>query len=361
MKNKIIFIIMFCICTSFVSADINLINDISPEEDETISENNIEIKADFTSSEISSVNFNWEGDDYNYYDNSLILMMNFDNNNEIGETTTFIKDLSIYQNNGVVTGATWISSDHNGAYEFKNELSPSLPTDYINIPHKDILNIDSTFTIMTWVKSYTLSSSLTWQAIISKHSLNRPASLWFHFNKVEIWFNPSGMALASTRELQDDTWYHLTETFDGTTLSLYIDGILDASKTTAVPYLNNMDLYLGQRGDGQFGLNGAIDEVRIYNRALNADEIKQQYESNLRKYQSDKWELNVKKQGLSEKTYNYDISYIDSSSNQYSTGTTTFKIGEITPNYIKKETKRWIKGNRKFSKILGKMKKYNNR
>lgn len=39
---------------------------------------------------------------------------------------------------------------------------------------------------------------------------------------------------------------------------------------------NDLVLYIGRQADGSY-VNGIIDEVRIYNRALSAEEIKQHY------------------------------------------------------------------------------------
>lgn len=60
---------------------------------------------------------------YSVYDSGLIMMMNFDNIKEIGENTTTIKDLSLYNNRGerygnnIVLGYTW-SAQRWGAARF---------------------------------------------------------------------------------------------------------------------------------------------------------------------------------------------------------------------------------------------------
>jgi hypothetical protein len=69
---------------------------------------------------------------------------------------------------------------------------------------------------------------------------------------------------------------HLTCTWNGTTLSLYIDGVLNNSTAqTITPAGNTSPLYIGQFGGNADRLNGTIDEVRIYNRALSQAEIQQ--------------------------------------------------------------------------------------
>jgi len=76
-------------------------------------------------------------------------------------------------------------------------------------------------------------------------------------------------------------WHHFVYTFDGTTTththSLYVDGTLQASTTTtwgqsATP--NNLEFGRSPSGpSGSEYYNGALDDVRIYTRALTAAEV----------------------------------------------------------------------------------------
>lgn len=72
-----------------------------------------------------------------------------------------------------------------------------------------------------------------------------------------------------------DQWYSVVFTFDGSTAKLYINGALISSRATSVTYTpNNHDLYIGRLNDLTFPywLNGVIDEIRIYSRALSTNE-----------------------------------------------------------------------------------------
>jgi hypothetical protein len=76
----------------------------------------------------------------------------------------------------------------------------------------------------------------------------------------------------------DIKWHMATMVFEefSSTLKAYIDGELIESKVfSSKPYNNNYDLWIGQ-GDNDY-FNGLIDDLRIYNRALNEDEIKALY------------------------------------------------------------------------------------
>ncbi|MHA1989110.1 MAG: hypothetical protein ACW98D_21010, partial [Promethearchaeota archaeon] len=54
--------------------------------------------------------FNWDATNYTIYNNSLVLMMNFDNRSSLGENNTHVLDISREQNNGTVLGATFTTS-----------------------------------------------------------------------------------------------------------------------------------------------------------------------------------------------------------------------------------------------------------
>lgn len=76
-----------------------------------------------------------------------------------------------------------------------------------------------------------------------------------------------------------NTWTHLCGTFDGTTMRLYVNGAeagSDGTGTVTTPSGSD-DGYIGAApGDGVF-LDGRIDDVRVYTRALTAAEVKQLY------------------------------------------------------------------------------------
>ena len=75
-----------------------------------------------------------------------------------------------------------------------------------------------------------------------------------------------------------DEWIHLAATYDGTALTLYIDGEESNSvETSDVPFDSQEKLHIG--GDpgcgGRSWYTGLLDDARIYNRALTKNEIAQ--------------------------------------------------------------------------------------
>lgn len=76
--------------------------------------------------------------------------------------------------------------------------------------------------------------------------------------------------------IKANQWYHVAVTFDGTTASLYIDcKLVAANPQNGAGFTNKYDLYLGKLNNAAFPywFNGDLDELRIYNRPLNSQEI----------------------------------------------------------------------------------------
>ncbi|MFH1754502.1 MAG: FG-GAP-like repeat-containing protein [Candidatus Latescibacterota bacterium] len=84
--------------------------------------------------------------------------------------------------------------------------------------------------------------------------------------------------IASQGTIETDRWYHAAMTYDGTALRLYLDGIqvggvtglsgpVDSAPTVAVAIGGQPP------GAGEHSFDGLIDDVRIVQRALTADEI----------------------------------------------------------------------------------------
>jgi len=84
--------------------------------------------------------------------------------------------------------------------------------------------------------------------------------------------------------LQANTWYHLGYTYDGSTIRLYVNGVLDGShnftgmSTPADYFMIGCWSFSGSSGNSVYGnykLNGYINDLRAYNHTLSIKEIKE--------------------------------------------------------------------------------------
>ena len=80
---------------------------------------------------------------------------------------------------------------------------------------------------------------------------------------------------------QVDTWYYVVNSWDGTTARVYVNGVERKQYALSSDNFSNKPAAttrIGASGDGTgYLFKGAIDEVRIYNRALTAEEVLASY------------------------------------------------------------------------------------
>jgi hypothetical protein len=110
------------------------------------------------------------------------------------------------------------------------------------------------------------TSSLAWNVRLGTTTFRRPCFA----------SNTTGFGTCGSSDLPIGSWVHIAFTGDGKSLRLYVDGKEDtqASKSFAglpAPRAND-SLEVAATG-GKDPLSGALDEVRLYSRALSAEEI----------------------------------------------------------------------------------------
>ena len=90
-------------------------------------------------------------------------------------------------------------------------------------------------------------------------------SLGFYQQKIN-WFANAAVTQGTTI-LTNNTWYHFAASRNGSTLRLFVNGLLESSTTNTLDYTSYVSFNAGDRqaGDsgGQYPLNGYIDDLRI--------------------------------------------------------------------------------------------------
>ena len=191
-------------------------------------------------------------------------------------TAGVVHDSSGNNNSGTLTGMNRATSPtvgklgqalkFDGSTSYVSNLSPRLPA------------TDAATTISAWLS--TTVTSLSRNAVVLNNSpLGGGAS-----NAVQLAIRQSTfrMTAAGGRTIIDsavtpdlNTWYLVTFTFDGTTNRIYVNGIEKAENKTAHQPGSSSAFWIGTFNGTQEMWNGLIDDVRIYNRALTANEVRQ--------------------------------------------------------------------------------------
>lgn len=82
--------------------------------------------------------------------------------------------------------------------------------------------------------------------------------------------------VTSTSVVADNTFHHVAATFDGSLMSMYVDGSLEnTTNFTGTPMVSGRPFRLGNHDQlTSRALNGLLDDVRLYNDVLTAGEVR---------------------------------------------------------------------------------------
>ena len=200
-------------------------------------------------------------------DSTLVGYWKFDEGN--GTTAA---DSSGNGNDGtLVNGPTWIADGKYGKALYFDGVDDRVTT---------ISSTGSTsaVTVEAWIKEATANSNA---GLV--FDTNWSYGIWIQNSKIQggIWNASSYQHTASSQVIpQTGIWYHIAMTYDMTTdhiVRLYVNGTLAANWTAIGPTKIPNKVDVGGRNPNNWYFNGTIDEVRIYNRALSADEIWNHY------------------------------------------------------------------------------------
>lgn len=200
---------------------------------------------------------------------------------------TTAADSSSHANTATQAGTvgSWVSGKYDNAYRLGGLSSR------FELAYSGHLQVTGAVTVAAWVKPLTASSyGLIAGIDTTGGTANDMYSLKTDGGDKPRWAVVSGGGgdsvefdatdtLANFSAARADGWVHLAGVFDpGVGAYLYVNGVLNASDVTSVPtsiQLKATDFQMGHNAadSGSYPLNAAVDDVRIYNRALSAKEV----------------------------------------------------------------------------------------
>jgi hypothetical protein len=196
-------------------------------------------------------------------------------------TGTVAKDSAGVYNGALVNGPTWLTTP-------RRALHLDGKDDYVNVAHASKLD-SYPLTVSLWVKStatnlaavvnkYGPSSYNGYQVFFNKGNL---CAWYFRSSSSYVW-DGSSCSLA-TPGVNDGAWHHVAFVVDSTGGRLFVDGALRTKRGwtgTAGATTTTRSLSIGKYpGVGGSNLPGDVDEVRLYDRALSATEISDQFKA----------------------------------------------------------------------------------
>jgi len=200
---------------------------------------------------------------------SLILYLPFDegSGNKAG-------DVSRYGNHGELKGGPkWVAGKFGKALEFNGT------SNWVEVPHADILTVDTAVTVMAWIKAKRLTggaSKAQWAGIVTKS--NNPRSYSFYATTGgggALHFSSMGGSTSGLKVALNE-WQHVVAQHTGKSHIYYVNGepagefdgkaALPGKKDTA-------NVVIAKSHESSREFEGIIDEVRIWNRILSAKEV----------------------------------------------------------------------------------------
>jgi len=281
-------IVLLVLCVVLVSAGV-IFTQILPVSD-TTENSSVNLEWNFTmedSNPPNGVKLYWNGTNTTIYDESVVLMMNFDNRSALGENDTYVFDISGNDNNGTVNGgAVWNETvgKYNGAFKFDGV------NDYIQMPDIESLQMEGkNFTFSAWINP--INSVAGWQGVFGSPEFEA-ASLGLNNDKLRLTSFGSFDCPSSDLVVNLNEFNFISVSFDSTTTTnnvLYTvngeESIVTCNNDFGVDRATSV---IGYRKDSDY-FNGTIDQAIIFNRSLTSNEIIEVYNSQLTKYNSTEW------------------------------------------------------------------------
>jgi len=116
---------------------------------------------------------------------------------------------------------------------------------------------------------------------------------WWHESELEVLTTGEvrartwNLSIISLGTIGWDEWHFAAYTYDGSVFKGHLDGVYKAETSGAASFPSDTYFNFGATDSTNLGnggyFNGTIDEVRIYNRALSAEEIKEHYQGGIRR------------------------------------------------------------------------------
>jgi len=147
--------------------------------------------------------------------------------------------------------------------------------DYVSLSSISALQ-STNITICAWIYAHYLGGVGSNKPILYQcNSSDDGYDLYIWQGHPSLWMDGSGIQAISPEAIDENRWYHIAGTYDGFNLKIYVNGV--PKNTTSSVGLSgvNQPAYIGYDAVWLDFFDGIIDDVRVYDRALDANEILQ--------------------------------------------------------------------------------------
>ncbi|NVJ47078.1 MAG: hypothetical protein HWE07_08110, partial [Cytophagia bacterium] len=182
-------------------------------------------------------------------------------------------------NDGTAAGTAVESALEYVFYEIsdRNALQFDGINDRVEIADDAAFDFSGGFTAQLWVYPEEIATS----GIISQYSNGEKAfsAVLTGDGKIELTISRDGTEddyFVTAGTISADEWSHLTFTYDGSTMKIYVNGVEDANSksVSGTMYNSSAEIEIASR-DGAYHFEGKIDELKFWSKALSSSEINQ--------------------------------------------------------------------------------------
>ena len=158
--------------------------------------------------------------------------------------------------------------------------------DYIDLGTSSSLNPSSALTISAWIYingAGTGSLPTIYSSSKNSAGISGGIAIAYTSNKIRFYFDTTGSSgwvfAESNSTVSTSQWYHLAGTWNGSTVTLYVNGTAQTTtaSATTIGYNTDFPATIGRYSSNYF--NGLIDEVALFDSALSASDITSIYNS----------------------------------------------------------------------------------
>jgi hypothetical protein len=208
----------------------------------------------------------------------LVLCLNASDRNSYVSGSTTWNDVSGRGNNGTLTNGPTFNSGNGGSIVFDGT------NDYVVVPESSSVDITTnTITFGGWC--YPTISNLYQHIVVNTGGgdLNRQYGMWLsQFGTSQIYRNLNGVVSQNNVNIstpwQVNAWNYIMLVYNGSTIKIYLNGIQVHNENASGNITQtNSNVFIGGEPSQSYFFNGRIASSQIYNRALSAQEVLQNY------------------------------------------------------------------------------------
>lgn len=179
-------------------------------------------------------------------------------------------DTSENGNDGQVNNAEWVAGHFGGALEFAGGSSN------VEVQHAPELSVQE-FTLMAWINVPDFTGA--WQTIITQNTAGPTRNYGLFINDgsglihYSFTANNAWNSFNANTNVVDGEWRHIAATYDFEIFTCYVDGEIDGETVVDLEPDTAESLITIGSWEGGGWIQGAIDEVALFNHALSQEEV----------------------------------------------------------------------------------------